>query len=178
MLLILDLDETLIHASEIPLEQAADFEFEKYSVYRRPHLAQFLQFCLQHFQVAVWTSSTADYAAAVVQEIFPPGSHLEFVWARRRCTPRFNPEDYSYTWSKNLSKLKRRGFKLPQVLIVDDSPEKLTRHYGNLIRIKPFEGDRQDDELLRLMPYLLRLKDVPNVRRVEKRWWRSEVGTV
>jgi len=45
--------------------------------------------------------------------------------------------------------------------------------YGNLIRIDAFTGDPDDRELLRLMPYLLKLNTVDNIRKVEKRGWQS-----
>ncbi len=41
-LLILDLDETLIHATENELNFSADFRFDRYFIYKRPYLDQFL----------------------------------------------------------------------------------------------------------------------------------------
>lgn len=41
-LLILDLDETLIFATEQDLGKASDFQFDRYSVFKRPHLDRFL----------------------------------------------------------------------------------------------------------------------------------------
>lgn len=128
-LLILDLDETLLYATSLPFEHKADFRFEHYHVYLRPHLHEFLAFCQQYFRLAVWTSSSEDYAQCVVENIFGLEHALEFVWARRRCTQRFDPETMSYEWSKNLDKLKRKGQDLSQVIMLDDTPRKLARHY-------------------------------------------------
>ena len=44
-LLILDLDETLIFATERPLTREADFRVGPYHVYGRPGLADFLDQC-------------------------------------------------------------------------------------------------------------------------------------
>lgn len=85
---------------------------------------------------------------------------------------RFDPECHDYVWAKNLSKLKRLGYRLERVLIVDDSPEKLEKHYGNLVRVRPFEGDPQDRELEALGEYLSSLRETNDVRRIEKRFWR------
>ena len=41
-LLVLDLDETLIHATESALERKADFRTELYHVYIRPYINDFL----------------------------------------------------------------------------------------------------------------------------------------
>ena len=56
--------------------------------------------------------------------------------------------------------------------MVDDTPKKLERHYGNLVRIAEWLGDANDSELLILKEYLLELKEVSNVRNVEKRGWQ------
>ena len=45
ILLILDLDETLIHASAIEVREEADFQVFDYFVYKRPGLADFLTTC-------------------------------------------------------------------------------------------------------------------------------------
>ena len=54
---------------------------------------------------------------------------------------------------------------------MDDSPEKIERHYGNHVRIEPFYGDLEDRVLLRLATYLEGLATVENVRILEKRGW-------
>jgi len=88
---------------------------------------------------------------------------------------RFDPEHQDYEWAKNLGKIKRRGYRLEQVLMVDDTPAKLAKHYGNLVRVKPFFGDLADQELFQLGEYLPTLAKSPNVRRIEKRFWRKSV---
>ncbi len=74
---------------------------------------------------------------------------------------------------KTLAKPRRRGYSLEHVLVVDDSPEKHVRNYGNLIAVRPFTGELEDRELLLLLPYLETLRDVENVRRIEKCHWRK-----
>lgn len=172
-LLVLDLDETLIHATETGLDRAPDFEVGPYAVYKRPGLEAFLSAMQAHFDLAVWTSSTGAYALPVVAHIFPPEVQPKFVWARERCTLRFHGEDHDYEWAKNLDKLKRRGYRLEHVLMLDDTPAKLANHYGNLVRARPFFGDLADRELYLLSDYLPTLALAENVRRIEKRFWRK-----
>lgn len=177
-LLILDLDETLVHAKDQPLSRPHDFEVGPYVVYRRPGVDMFLRAMHQHFDLAVWTSSTRGYAGPVVAALFPEGITPRFVWSRERCTRRFDPETHDFEWAKNLAKVKRQGYRLERVLMVDDTPEKLAKHYGNLVRVRAFEGDPGDRELFGLADYLPTLASVPNVRRIEKRlWWRRHGGT-
>lgn len=172
MLLILDIDETLVHATEAPLDIPHDFSFSRYFVYKRPHLDEFIDFCMDRFDVALWTSSTAGYAAIMADELFK-NKHLQFVWSRKRCTQRINNEDKCYIWLKKLSKVKKLGFRLEKILVVDDSPEKHEKNYGNLIQVRPFTGNLADTELLVLMQYLDDLKYAENVRHIEKRLWQN-----
>lgn len=173
-LLILDLDETLIHASESRvLPGCNSFVVDEYTIYKRPYLEEFLEFCKINFLVAVWTSSSSDYADKVVGELFGKDYPLEFVFSRERCVRKVNIVDQTTSWIKDLKKVRKKGYPLEQVIIVDDTPAKLRRNYGNHIFITPFEGDKNDNELDHLMVYLQKLQSVVNVRTVEKRNWRS-----
>ena len=171
-LLILDLDECLIHARESPLERPADFSIGPFSVYERPHVRQFLQSVSQAYKLAIWSSATIDYVEAIIQQIQPPHVSWEFVWGRDRCTRRYDMELLEEGYIKDLKKAKRLGFPLERVLFVDDTPSKLQRNYGNAIYIKPFEGDSEDAELLQLAKYLDAIRRTQDFRKVEKRHWR------
>lgn len=172
-LLILDLDETLMHATDVQLDAPHDFGVERYFVYKRPHVAGFIDFCRERFRLAVWTSSTADYAAAVVNELFGDPDELAFLYSREHCVTRVDPATYEPVYIKDLKKMKKMGFDLDRVIALYDSPEKLQRNYGNLLRIAPFYGDPSDRELLCVMPFLEQLRTEKNIRRIEKRHWRN-----
>ncbi|MDX1739720.1 MAG: HAD family hydrolase, partial [Rhodothermales bacterium] len=174
-LLILDLDETLIHGTRHPLGRPADFVVDPYHIYRRPHLDEFLLNCSQHYEMAVWTSAGADYAREVVDEIWPPGVDRSFLWSRERCTYRENLETRRPEWIKDLKKVKKAGYPLERIVMVDDNPEKLSRQYGNLVRVRPYYGELRDDELPWLSRFLSQLAAVDNVREVEKRGWRERL---
>lgn len=173
-LLILDLDETLIHASSAALERAPDFMVDDFHVYARPRAHEFVSFCRLHFRVAVWTSASESYARAITDHLLGSDYPLEFLWTRERCTAVYDPGSQTREWVKDLKKVRRRGYSLDRVLMVDDTPTNLVRNYGNLIRIRAFEGDARDVELQLLMPYLLQLRAVSDVRSVDKRLWRAE----
>lgn len=172
LLVILDLDETLVHASEVELSRPADFQVGPYGVYRRPHLDAFLDGLRERFDVAVWTAAGHDYARGVVSTIMPWHGELSFFWCAERCTNHFDHETRGHTTIKKLHKLRAKGYDLGRVVVVDDSPEKHVRNYGNLIQIAPYVGDLEDDELPKVLAYLCSLADHPNVRAVEKRFWR------
>ena len=56
--------------------------------------------------------------------------------------------------------------------MVDNTPQKLQRKYGNLIRATTWEGSPNDTELYNLTEYLLTLRDEPDYRTIEKRGWQ------
>jgi RNA polymerase II subunit A small phosphatase-like protein len=110
ILLILDLDETLVHASEEPLGRAHDFAVGPYFTYRRPHLAEFLIDCSVSFRLSVWSAGSEDYVGQTVARIMPPGVEPAFAWGRGRCVRRYDPERLEENSLKNLKKVSRRPF--------------------------------------------------------------------
>jgi TFIIF-interacting CTD phosphatase-like protein len=174
-LLILDLDETLIHASEEAPAVGESFRLGPYHACERPHVGEFLRQVEERFELAVWSSASGPYVAQVVERLFERPEELRFVWSRERCTQRFCPETSEHYWRKHLKKVKRFGYDLSQVIVVDDSPEKWEQSYGNLVTVRPFTGEVEDVELLLLGRYLETLAGVEDVRRVEKRGWRRLV---
>lgn len=174
-LIIFDLDETLLHGSEYDLERPPDLNIGYYSVYVRPFAAELISFCFKRFaHVALWTSATESYAEEACHFLFRQNKkRLQFIWSRDRCTKKFNPENFEWEWIKDLNKVKRRGFKLEQIIMVDNTPSKLRRQYGNLVRVKDFVGTLPDNELELLMAYLPSLGGAENVRNIEKRGWQK-----
>ena len=171
-LLVLDLDETLIYSSLTKLSFQEDFKVEQYFVYKRPGFENFFNFIHENFNLAIWTSSTSDYADGIVKQLVPEQSILKFVWARDRCVSKIDIESREQYWIKDLKKIKKLGFNLEKVLVIDDSPEKLQRNYGNHIPVIPFLGDPADDELSRLINFLKKLVNLDSVRSIEKRNWK------
>lgn len=186
ILLILDVDETLIHATDKELNQKADFKIFGYNIYKRPFLDQFFEAIKNDFLLAIWSAASDDYVEEVVKQITPEDINLEFVWGRNRCTYRrnFQIDEYGYDddaqnhyhYIKPLKKVKRKGYHLNKILIVDDSPHKSKDNFGNAIYPKAFTGDTADKELKLLAKYLKSLKDKENVRRIEKRSWQNQVA--
>lgn len=174
LLVILDLDETLVHSPDAPLGSSPTFHVGPHQIYARPHLDLFLVRLFARFRVAVWTAAGRTYASGVLARILPPDASLAFFWAAERCTQRFDHETRQYFTVKKLRKVEQQGFDLARVVVVDDSPEKHRLNYGNLVPVTPFVGDPADSELPDLLAYLESIEAVPNVRGIEKRNWRAE----
>ncbi|MDF2187982.1 HAD family hydrolase [Paraflavitalea sp. CAU 1676] len=172
-LLVLDLDETLIHATTTELDVPFAFRVDQYFVYERPGVKEFLVNISRHFSIAVWSTASDAYVDKIVQQITPPGVEMVAVWGRSKCTSRRDLVYDTFSFEKRLDKLKSKGYTLDKILIVDDSPSKSRSNYGNAIYINPFTGDAGDQDLRLLFDYLVTLKDAPNVRSIEKRGWRK-----
>lgn len=182
-LLILDLDECLIHSvHKTELNQMSyDFYKNSFDVFdgvfrtmKRPHLEEFLKYVFTNFNVAVWTAASADYASEILEIIGVNKEDLAFFYSEKNCTPKYS---YGDGWGmghflsyKKISKLRKRGWDINKILMIDDKPE-LIDCYGNVIGIDPFYGE-EDDSLLNLIKYLDSIKDVENIRSLNKQNWK------
>jgi RNA polymerase II subunit A small phosphatase-like protein len=173
LLIILDLDETLVHVTENPPAWRPHFTVRGYTGYRRPHLDSFFEELRGRYDLAVWTAAGRAYAEAVLTEVMPWHAELAFLWCADRCTEYFDHETRDRTTIKRIEKVRKQGYDLARVVVIDDSPEKHLKNYGNLIPVKPFLGDPSDDELPAVARYIHSLEDEPNVRAIEKRYWRT-----
>ena len=192
-LLILDLDETLIHSEEFPRTQPSikEFDFKVglegedhwYMTKKRPFLNEFIEFAFDNFDVGVWTASTEDYASTVLENIGIDKNILKCFYTRENCGMKLDYETNSYYGVKNLQKLKKRAWSKPytnkvgkmreldRILIVDDIEDTAINNRSNLILVKSFYFDDNDTELLKLISYLQKIKDEPNYRAIDKRGW-------
>lgn len=177
VLLILDLDETLIHASDSEQDRQPDFTFNYCYVYKRPYLDEFLSECNKYYDLAVWSSASDNYVQEIVRNIIPTSIQLEFSWGRSKlvCLHSNGPWRMDVKYFKDLRKVVQEGFALERILIVDDDPEKLQKSYGNAIYIKQFNGEANDMELVALAKYLKTLYEVEDVCKIEKQHWRLQV---
>ena len=79
IVIALDLDETLIHASPCQLNQVEDFRFENHYIYVRPYINEFIKKCGQIYNLAIWSSAGEDYVHTIVNKIIPPHIDLTFI---------------------------------------------------------------------------------------------------
>jgi RNA polymerase II subunit A small phosphatase-like protein len=173
ILLILDLDETLIYATEHELFEPSDFKTDNYFIYKRPNLEEFFKNVENAYDLAIWSSGTDDYVEDIIKKIKPENIEFKFIWGRSRCTYRRDLCLNEYEYEKKLEKVKKKGYKLEKILIVDDSPQKSRDNYGNAIYVSEFTGNKKDNELKLLAEYLTTIKDSENVRKIEKRFWKE-----
>jgi len=158
-LVIFDLDETLIHATKTPLDSQEDQRYSDYYVYHRPGLEKFLIECSRLFSLAIWSSADDTYVKSIAQALLPTGVAPQFIWGRSECWVKqmrkrydtSNLESKVYQNIKPLEKIRRMGFSMENLLIVDNSLYKVEDNPGNYVIIKPFVGNPQDTELKGLL---------------------------
>ena len=188
-LIILDLDETLFHADILDMD---DFDYtftlkddnrtSQFYTIKRPYLDEFIEYIKDNFEYGIFTSSSQDYASKQC-EILGLDDY-KFLLHRENCTVKpmmmenewGEPEPFSMGnvyYLKKLSKLKKYS-DLSKMIAIDDKPESFKENFGNLIKVNPFHYDKKDTTLLKLMGFLEDLKDVDNIRKIEKRGWMDK----
>lgn len=177
ILLIMDLDSTLIYASETEIHKPYDYKVFQFFIYLRPYFLRFLKSVSGCFSLAVWSAGSDKYVQNIVEKVFPPDISFDFVWARSRCSFEGYSADIvneNDLYSKNLNILKRFGYKMDKVLLMDDSPGICLMNRKNSIHIQPFLGSAADSELLHLDEYLLKIYHEKNVMELDLiNWYKS-----
>lgn len=155
MLLVLDMDETLLHAAVNPVQHDVSFVVhmetgQSVPVYVkfRPHLTRFLEAVSRLFEVAVFTASIPRYANQVLDYIDPSGSLVHHRLFRQHCS------EVDGTYVKDLEQL---GRPLDRISIVDNSPAAYSFHPQNAVAISSWFDDDSDRALHDLLPFLERM---------------------
>ncbi|KAL3835689.1 hypothetical protein ACJIZ3_010425 [Penstemon smallii] len=160
--LVLDLDETLVHSTLEPCDDAdftfsVNFNLKEHTIYVRcrPHLIDFLERVSRHFEIIIFTASQSIYAEQLLNVLDPKRKIFRHRVFRDSCV--FVDGNYL----KDLSVL---GRDLARVIIVDNSPQAFGFQVDNGIPIESWFDDRLDSELLSLLPFLESLVGVQDVR--------------
>lgn len=174
-LVVLDLDETLIHArgrGEPDLPWPPHRQVAQYRVYLRPGARELLATLVERFvAVGIWTSASTEYATAMTERVVDRRK-LRFIYTREHCEQRRGAGLDDGYWLKDIASLDGFGFDPARIIVVDDKPRGLERSADNLVQIPPFMGDPGDRMLDALERLLLELGPVADVRAVDKRgWW-------
>ena len=167
-MLVLDLDETLVHASfDPPTMRNADFVFNAtidqvprtIHVLIRPYTEQFLAEIANYYDVVVFTSSIPEYAGYVIDKI----DKYHVVKGRL-----FRADCDLNKNGLHLKDLKKLGKNLKDIIIIDNCPISYELNEDNGIPIEAWYSDLEDNELLKLIPFLKYLSKVDDVRPILK----------
>jgi len=192
-ILILDLDETLIHST---LKQVPNHDL-KVNVYiegqscvfyvlKRPYVDFFLRSASAWYHLVVFTASMRAYAGTCFSFIIPQFCFVFCVLIMMIFHPLFplpdpvidslDPDGYIKERLFRTSCVSRRGNflkdlsvvhkELSEIIIIDNSPIAYSLNPHNAIPIPNFFGNEADDALLNLLPFLDALRWTTDVRSI------------
>ena len=189
--LVLDLDETLIFTSfepsnncdlcfEIDLNINEPSKFNKVNslikkqkiltkVYlsKRPHLDKFLSELNPFYEICIFSASSQKYASYII-DIIDKNRIISKKFFRDDCIHLDNSETFPYI--KDLEKINKN---YNDIIIIDDNFSSFILQEENGIPIKPWRGDKNDIELLKLIPILKNLSGFYNVRTEIKKFVKN-----
>ena len=159
--LILDLDETLVHSSFTPFEKndiilEVDFEGIMYNIYVlvRPFAKEFIINVSKYFEVVIFTASIPKYASPLL-DILDKQKNIKHRLYREQCT---------FINGLYIKDLKRLNRPLKDLIIVDNSPLAFAFNEENGLPIKTWYDDYSDNELKKILPLIIFLSNVNDVR--------------
>ncbi|KAI9156250.1 hypothetical protein LWI28_002983 [Acer negundo] len=160
--LVLDLDETLVHSTTEPCDNA-DFTFQVFfnmkdhTVYvrQRPFLQTFLERVAEMFEIIIFTASQSIYAERLLDILDPEKKLISQRVFRESCI--FSDGNYT----KDLTVL---GVDLAKIAIIDNSPQVFRLQVDNGIPIDSWYDDPKDSALISLIPFLETLAEADDVR--------------
>ena len=164
--LILDMDETMIHcvddieSQEPDVILEIDFPGEETvcaGINIRPYLQEMLEEANKTMQVIVFTASHQTYADAILDYIDPERTLISYRMYRQHCVQ--TPEGL---YVKDLRVIRNRELK--DVVLVDNSVYSFAYQIDNGIPIISYYDDPRDEELVHLIGYLQIVAESDDVR--------------
>jgi len=135
--LVLDLDETLIHSV---WDRKHGWRTKK-----RPYVDKFLGEMAKYYEIVIF-SAGLQYVVDPVIGALDPNNQMVMWRLYRDCT--------TYKEGKHIKDLSRLNRDLNKVVMIDDDAEYTEDNPENALIVTRWEGDRDDHDLLDLIPFL------------------------
>ena len=182
-LLVLDMDETLIHCKALngmvipdnPSNSTSDriisiklndnIELGIF-VHFRPHVFEFLKTMSEFYDIVVFTASSRQYATPILEILDPEKKYIKGTFFREHC---IKADNKSYIKDLRMfSKQKNQN----DIVIVDNSANCFSNNLSNAIPVIPFYGNKIDKELPELQKFLMWLQEKQNIPKIQKNYFR------
>lgn len=174
-MLVLDLDETLIHSSperkllcEPVFLLYDEDQRQHFYVYKRPFVDLFLAVLAPFYDINMFTASFASYSDPILENI-DPGRIISKCFTSTSLV-----ETKLYGMQKDLELVSKEHMP-KRLIMVDNSPIACMANQENLYVVSSFKANQPfDKELLSLLLLLLIMSDVNDVRSILHR--RKTIG--
>lgn len=170
-ILVLDVDETLIHAhSKMIPKLKCDFMImvkfgnescEAFYVYKRPYVDFFLQAVKKMYNVVAFTAGIREYASQVLDRLDVHNDIFVARYYRDFC------DEKKGIYVKDLTKIT---FDLDSILLIDNTATCFSLQPANGLHIKSFYYDMSDTQLPRVLEFLRELHQAKDVRTELTKW--------
>ena len=174
-ILLLDLDETLIHADfnkeyendpKNPYDTIISFvsenELNNVGIFLRPGVKLFLENLSKFFEIGIFTASVSEYADEVIKFLDPENNFIKFKLYRNNCIT-----VNEILRVKDLRILK--GIDLKNIVLVDNNMYSFAAQLNNGILINSFYTNKNDNELCNVYGYLINyIYHAEDVRKVNE----------
>lgn len=164
-ILVLDLDETLIHSTcrssgdcDFFVEVLIDRSSCLYYLFKRPHVDHFLKTVAEWYHLVIYTASLREYADPVINWL-DGGRNLFKKRLFRSACVEISPGAHA----KNLCLVDA---DLSRVCLLDNTAASFAMHPLNGIPIESWTSDRNDTALMDLLPFFDALRFVDDVRSI------------
>lgn len=176
-ILVLDLDETLIHAdfdeefspdeydTIIQFKAKNEEEKKEKNIEDSDSTKHFLEEVNKYFEVGIFTASVKEYADAVISFLDPENKLIKFRLYRTNCI------NYNDAFTvKDLRIFKNVDLK--KIVLLDNSMYSFAAQINNGILINSFINDKEDNELFNALNYLVNfILPAKDVREVNEQFY-------
>ncbi len=145
-MLVLDLDETLIHTSYSPIF-GAEFKAKKglFYLYERPHLKRFLDEYRAKYNFAIWSASKSEYVRWIIKSTVLKEYEFDFIKTRKHCKRIYGKSGF-LEYQKDLTP---QFLQYQKIVMLDDLPKGVLPT-SVVIKVSEFRGCPNDTELLKV----------------------------
>lgn len=137
-------------------------------VLKRPGTDHFLRTLSQYYELVIYTASLSKYADPLMDMMDP----------QNFCTARLFREHCTYMNNVFVKDLSLLGRPLKDSIIIDNSPTSYMLQPECALPILSWYDDPRDNALLELIPLLIQLAKVEDVREAIPRFVRNHNNTV
>ena len=179
-ILLLDLDETLIHADFFEELEENKIDSNKYDaiisfytsedlgIFIRPKVKEFLEEISKYFLIGVFTAAIPEYADAAINYLDPEEKYIKFKLYRNDCInigDLVRVKDLNIFGEENLDK----------IVLLDNNIYSFSNQLSNGILINSFFNDENDDELSNVRKYLIEyIFPCDDVRKINEQFFGFE----